>query len=104
MRYIDAERICEALEMASGDILMLIATIAFVCFIVSEIRTNKQIIDCCRALSLVGKRGSFKFKGQTLEGKVVLSDIDNPMITVEVDGVWYSMHPKRFKEFKEGEE
>jgi hypothetical protein len=47
---------------------------------------------------LVGKRGSFKFKGQTLEGKVILLDIDQPMITVEVDDVWYSMHPRRFKE------
>ncbi len=90
--------------MTSGDILMLIATIAFVCFIVSEIRANKRIEDCCRALSLVGKRGSFKCKGQTLEGKVILSDIDQPMITVEVDEVWYSMHPKRFKPFKEGDD
>jgi hypothetical protein len=90
--------------MTSGDILMLIATIAFVCFIVSEILANKRIIDCCRALSLVGKRGSFKFKGQILEGKVILADIDKPMITVEVVDVWYSMHPRRFKEFKEGNE
>ena len=88
--------------MTFGDILVLIATIMFVWWIATEIRANKRIIDCCRAISLVGKRGIFKFKGKTLEGKVIFSEIDRPVITVEADGeVCYSMHPKRFKPFEE---
>jgi hypothetical protein len=52
---------------------------------------------------LVGRRGSFELKGQTLEGTVILSRTDPSMITVEVDDVQISMHPKKFKEFKEDE-